>query len=115
MNTARIGLPGFPSAVTIASFINVPPMVSQAPGSSATRSGVPTIPKAPLALDAHHPQHGLACRVPNPDPVAGVHEGIAALRLKGRTHEAKARPRLLKAGRAQNILATRYMKRDRLG
>ena len=50
MKTVRMGLFGLPRAVVMASFINCPPTTSQLPGSSATRSGHPTIPNAVFEL-----------------------------------------------------------------
>ena len=50
IKTIRRREPGLPWAVASASYINSPPRTSQAPGSSATRSGQPTTPKAVRAL-----------------------------------------------------------------
>ena len=54
MKMVRIGLFGLPRAVTMASYMRVPPFVSQLPGSSATSSGQLTMPMAvfPLLMTA---------------------------------------------------------------
>ena len=46
----RMGLFGLPRAVTMASYMRVPPATSQLPGSSATRSGQFTMPMAVFPL-----------------------------------------------------------------
>ena len=99
---SRSGLPGLPFAVSIASWSNVPPFTSQAPGSSQIAHGHPTSPMAVFPFEPITLKRVFVCLWTIPIRVWESRKRYPPRGFESFPREAKHDASLLDRGRAKD-------------